>query len=215
MTRTSLPATAGEYAEEYTTQESALLAGLSRETHLKTAKGVMLSGHMQGTFLQLFCQALKPHRILEIGTFTGYSAICMAKGLQDDGILHTIDIDEELHDMANKYWEQAGVAQKIVQHTGDAMEIIPKLNETFDLVFIDADKVSYCDYFDRVIDKVVPGGFILADNVLYDGEVLLPAEQQSKNARAIHQFNEKVKADGRVEHMLLGLRDGIMIARKK
>ncbi len=215
MAKVSKPFTVGEYAEQYTTAQSPLLAALSRETHLKTARGIMLSGHMQGAFLQMFCHALKPRRVLEIGTFTGYSALCMAQGLAPDGLLHTIDIDEELHDIAAKYWAQAGVSGKIVQHTGDAAEVVPGINEIFDLVFIDADKVGYETYYNLVFDKVAPGGFILADNVLYDGEVVLPAEAQSKNAKAIHQFNEMVKADSRVEHMLLGLRDGIMMVRKK
>ncbi len=215
MTRPALPQNIGEYAEKFTTEESPLLAALDRETHIKTARGVMLSGHMQGTFLKLFCAALQPLRILEVGTFTGYSALCMAQGLREGGMLHTIDIDEELHDIAAKYWAQAGVSDKIVQHTGDAGDVLPSLNETFDLVFIDADKVSYGRYYDQVFDKVRPGGFIFADNVLYDGEVVLPAELQSKNAKAMHEFNEKIQADTRVEHFLMGLRDGIMMIRKK
>ncbi len=215
MTKISLPHNIGEYAEKYTSPESELLAALDRETHVKTARGVMLSGHMQGTFLKMFCQALKPVRILEIGTFTGYSAICMAQGLQAGGVLHTIDIDEELHHIAAKYWAQAGLADKIVQHTGDAAEVLAGIDGPFDLVFIDADKVTYEQYYELVFDKVAPGGYILADNVLYDGEVMLPVDKQSKNAKAIHLFNEKVSNDERVEHFLMGLRDGIMMIRKK
>jgi caffeoyl-CoA O-methyltransferase len=210
-----MPQDTGEYAEQYTSPEDALLKALDRETHIKTGRGIMLSGHMQGTFLKMFCQALCPKNILEIGTFTGYSAFCMAQGLQEGGVLHTIDIDEELHDIAAKYWALARLTSKIVQHTGDAADVLPHLDKVFDLVFIDADKVSYERYYDLVFDKVAQGGFILADNVLYDGEVLLPEDQQSKNGRAIQQFNEKMKADNRIEHLLLGLRDGIMIVRKK
>ncbi len=215
MSITILPESIGTYAEQFTTPETAMMTALGRETHMKTGRGEMLSGHMQGAFLSMFSQAMRPERILEIGTFTGYSAGCLAKGLTANGILHTIDIDEELHDMAYKYWEHAGVAEKIRQYTGSALDVLLTIDETFDLVFIDADKVNYEAYYDLVFDKLKPGGFILADNVLYDGEVVLPVEQQSKNARAIHLFNEKVKADPRVEHMLLPLRDGIMMVRKK
>ncbi len=215
MSRTTMSPAILEYTEAHTTPENAVLADLARETHIKTGRGVMLSGHMQGVFLQMLAQALKPKRILEIGTFTGYSAICMANGLVEGGVLHTIDIDEELHDIASKYWVLAGVNDKIVQHTGPAADIVPGLNEQFEMVFIDADKVGYCNYYDLVFDKVAPGGFILADNVLYDGEVVLPDGEQSKNGRAMHQFNEKIKADNRVEHFLLGMRDGIMMIRKK
>ncbi len=202
------------YSDHYTTPEPANMAALDRETHMKTGRGEMLSGHMQGSFLQMFSMAVQPARILEIGTFTGYSATCLAKGLREGGKLHTIDVDEELHDLAYRYWEKAGVAHKIVQHTGNGADIIPTINEVFDLAFIDADKLNYELYYELVFEKTRPGGFILADNVLYGGEVVLPTAAQSKNAKAMHQFNEHVKADNRVEHMLLPLRDGIMVVRK-
>jgi caffeoyl-CoA O-methyltransferase len=202
------------YIENYTSAEDPVLAKLNRETNLKAALPVMLSGHLQGAVLQAFSQMLRPRRILEIGTYTGYSAICLAKGLAEDGHLHTIDINEELQDMCFHYICEAGLEGRITQHIGKAEKIIPELDEVFDLVFIDADKINYGRYFDQVFDKVRIGGFILADNVLYDGEVVLPPEQQSKNAKAIHAYNEKLRNDPRIEHVLLPIRDGIMIARK-
>lgn len=174
----------------------------------------MLSGHLQGQLLQMMSNMIRPKNILEIGTYTGYSAICLAMGLQDKGRLHTIEIDEELQQMSAKYFADAGLQNKIIQHIGSAHQIIPALSERFDMVFIDADKTSYELYYDLVFDKVSIGGYILADNVLYDGEVVLPEEQQSKNAKAISAFNKKVKADKRVQHLLLPVRDGIMIIRK-
>jgi predicted O-methyltransferase YrrM len=214
MTISFLPPRVEQYAEDFTTPETAALAALNRETNLKRGDAVMLSGHLQGAVLKMLSNMVKPRTILEIGTFTGYSAICLAAGLQPGGIMHTIEIDEELQDMATKYIEQSGLTGQIVQHIGHAGEIIPTLHESFDLVFIDADKLNYELYYDLVFDKIPVGGYILADNVLYDGEVVLPPDQQSKNARAMISFNEKVKADNRIEHLLLPVRDGIMIARK-
>ncbi len=203
-----------KYTEMHTSAELPVLAALNRETHLKRGDSVMLSGHEQGQFLQMLSHMVRPKRILEIGTFTGYSAICLAQGLQPDGILHTIEIDEELKDIASGYIEKAGLRDKIVQHIGNAVEIIAAMDETFDMVFIDADKSNYERYYDLVFSKVPVGGFILADNVLYDGEVVLPEAQQCKNARAINSFNNKLKADIRIEHLIVPLRDGVMIARK-
>lgn len=214
MTQLLLSKSLQDYVEEYTTEEDPILAELVRETHLKVPLSIMLSGHLQGAMLKMISLMVKPKHILEIGTYTGYSAICLAKGLQDGGLLQTIEINEELEDIAFRYFCKAGLEKKITQHIGTAEEIIPTLDEKFDLVFIDADKPNYQQYYDLVFDKVTLGGFILADNVLYDGEVVMPEEEQSKNARAIHQFNEKVRADKRVEHMLLPIRDGIMIVRK-
>lgn len=202
------------YIENYTSAEDPVLAKLNRETNLKVELPVMLSGHLQGAVLQAFSHMLRPRRILEIGTYTGYSAICLAKGLAEDGHMHTIDINEELQDMCFHYICEAGLEGRITQHIGKAENIIPELDEVFDLVFIDADKINYGRYYDQVFDKVRLGGFILADNVLYDGEVVLPPEQQSKNAKAMHAFNEKLRNDHRIEHVLLPVRDGIMIARK-
>jgi predicted O-methyltransferase YrrM len=214
MTQLFLPVAINEYAEAYTSPETAPLAALNRETHVKVELPVMLSGHLQGSLLQMVSHMIRPKRILEIGTYTGYSAICLAQGLAADGFLHTIDINEELEDMCFRYFCEAGLEKKIIQHTGKAAEIIPALKEKFDLVFIDADKQNYSMYYDMVFDLVPVGGFILIDNVLYDGEVILPENERSKNARAIHAFNEKVRNDKRIEHVLLPVRDGIMIVRK-
>jgi len=203
-----------DYIEKYTTQEQPALEALNRETNLKRGDATMLSGHLQGAFLQMISHMIRPGQILEIGTFTGYSAICLALGLKKGGQLHTIEIDEELQDMASKYMEKAGVRDRITQHIGVAADIIPSLKGPFDLVFIDADKSNYGLYFDLVFDKVAPGGYIIADNVLYNGEVVMPKNEQSKNGRAIHAFNKKIKADSRIEHVLVPLRDGLMVIRK-
>jgi predicted O-methyltransferase YrrM len=214
MTQLLISESINKYAEDFTTPESETLAALNRETHLKIELPVMLSGHLQGSFLKMISQMIQPKRILEIGTYTGYSAICLAQGLTDSGILHTIDINEELEDMCFRYFCKAGLEEKIKQHIGKAAEIIPGLNEKFDLVFIDADKKGYSQYYDLVFDKLPIGGYIIADNVLYDGEVILSEEEQSGNAKAIHAFNEKVRNDKRVEHVLLPIRDGLMLVRK-
>jgi predicted O-methyltransferase YrrM len=214
MTKVLIPKELDKYAEMYSSPESKVLAALNRETNMKVDKAVMLSGHIQGAFLQMISHMTRPKNVLEIGTYTGYSAICLAHGLQNDGHLHTIDINEELEDMCFRYFCEAGLEGKITQHIGKAADIIPTLNETFELVFIDADKPNYGKYYDLVFDKVAVGGIILADNVLFEGEVVLPEEQQSKNARAMHAFNDKVRKDQRVEQVLLPLRDGIMMMRK-
>ena len=202
------------YVEEHTTPESEVLARLNRETNVKIELPVMLSGHLQGAVLQAISYMIKPQCVLEVGTYTGYSAICLAKGLAEGGHLHTIDINEELYDMCFRYICDAGLEEKITQHIGQAEKIIPTLDEEFDLVFIDADKVNYSLYYEQVFDKVKVGGFILADNMLYNGEVTLPDDQQSKNAKAIHAFNQQLKNDDRIEQVLLPIRDGIMIIRK-
>jgi len=214
MTQPLISAALQRYAEQCTTPETPVLAALNRETNMKVNMPVMLSGHLQGALLQMLSHMIRPRRILEIGTYTGYSAICLVQGLTDDGHLHTIDINEELESMCRKYFREAWVDQKITRHTGNAADIIPGLDETFDLVFIDADKQNYTLYYDLVFEKVPVGGYILADNVLYDGEVILPEAEQSKNARAIRAFNEKVSKDPRVETVLLPVRDGIMLIRK-
>jgi predicted O-methyltransferase YrrM len=214
MTQVLLPYEINKYAEDFTSAETEALAALNRETHIKVELPQMLSGRLQGMLLQMISHMQKPKIVLEIGTYTGYSAICLAQGLTEDGHLHTIDINEELQDMAFRYFCEAGLEKKITQHIGKAADIIGKIDEQFDLVFIDADKQNYHVYYDMVFDKVAVGGFILADNVLYDGEVVLPDEQKSKNAKAMHEYNKKVQADKRVEHVLLPVRDGIMIVRK-
>ncbi len=214
MTQLLISEALQRYAEKYTTRETPVLSALNRETNLKIAMPDMLSGHIQGGFLQMISYMVKPKFILEVGTYTGYSAICLAQGLAEGGQLHTIDINEELEDMVRKYFTEAWLDQKITQHIGNAADIIKTLDLSFDLVFIDADKQNYSLYYDLVFDKVPIGGYILADNVLFNGEVVLPEDEQSRNAKAIHQFNEKVAADPRVERLLLPVRDGIMIMRK-
>jgi caffeoyl-CoA O-methyltransferase len=203
-----------DYASAHSSAEKTVLQVLNRETHLKVLQPVMLSGHLQGSLLRMFSVMIGPRYILELGTFTGYSAICLAAGLREGGVLHTIDIDEEKTEFAQRYFDKAGLSEKIIAHTGSAMSLIPKIDLLFDMVFIDADKVNYCDYYDLVFGKIPVGGYILADNVLYEGEVVLPESEQSRNAKAMHAFNRKVKADTRVEHVLIPVRDGIMLIRK-
>lgn len=200
------------YAEEHTSPENNLLKTINRETHAKVLKPRMLSGHLQGRFLALVSHMIKPLRILEIGTYTGYSALCMAEGLRDEGKLITIDINEELEETVRDHFSKAGLASKIDYRIGNALEIIPTLNEKFDLVFIDADKENYARYFDLVIDNVNLNGIILADNVLWSGKVL--DQKPDKDTRAILQFNKKVHDDPRVENVLLPVRDGILMMRK-
>ncbi len=203
-----------KYILDHTKAEDDLLAQLNRETHLKVIYPRMLSGHLQGKYLEMISHMIKPKSILEIGTYTGYSAICMAKGLSVDGILHTIEINPELNSFSEKYFEKAGLKYKIQQHTGSALDIIPHLNESFDLVFIDADKENYLAYYKLVFDKVNTGGFILADNALWDGKVLENIKKQDKETKGIDVFNKYIQQDKNVENMLLPLRDGIMMIRK-
>ena len=200
------------YVEQFSSKEDEVLSELTRETHLKVQMPQMVSGHVQGLALEFIAQLIQPKRILEIGTFTGYSAICMAKGLTADGILHTIDVNEELQPMCARYFTKAGLADKIIHHIGDARQIIPTLNETFDLVFIDADKANYSTYYDLVFDKVRVGGYIIADNVLWSGKVA--EEKKDKDTLAIHSYNQKVANDSRVKSFILTLRDGLNIVRK-
>jgi len=203
-----------KYIVAHTGEEDAVLQELSRETHLHVLRPRMLSGHLQGKMLTLFSQMVSPKRILEIGTFTGYSAICLAKGLQADGRLHTIEINDELEAIAKKYFAKAGLANKIVQHIGDARTIIPKLDETFDLVFIDADKREYSSYFDLVFDKVKSGGIIIADNILWNGKVVETVDPTDEQTIGILNFNQKIKNDPRVNQLILPFRDGLMLIRK-
>lgn len=203
------------YAEQYTTAEDDVQASLNRETHAHVKGAQMISGHLQGMVLQMISQMINPANILELGTYTGYSAISLAKGLKPGGKLHTIDIDPYLQEMRDKYWQQAGVHNNIVQHIGEATLVIPKIKGDFDLVFIDADKKNYGNYFDLVIDRIPAGGIIIADNVLFHGEVILPDDQQSNASRYIHDFNKKIAADERVEQVIMPLRDGLMLIRKK
>lgn len=200
------------YAEQHTTEESPLLKKINRDTHSQVLMPRMLSGQLQGRVLSMISCMIRPRAILEIGTYTGYSAICLAEGLQEKGTLVTIDINEELHDRVSGYFTAAGLEDRIDYRIGNATEIIPELKGNFDLVFIDADKENYSRYFDLVIDRVNLNGLILADNVLWSGKVL--DAKPDKDTRAIVDFNRKVQADVRVENVLLPIRDGMMLMRK-
>jgi len=201
-----------QYIEQNSSPEEAVLKELNRETYVKVQMPNMLSGHLQGQFLEMLSRMQQPKRILEIGTFTGYSGLCLAKGLAEDGLLYTIDINEELQPMVEQYIAKAALSDKVKQLIGDARQIIPTINETFDLVFIDADKINYSTYYDLVFDKVRPGGYIIADNVLWSGKIL--AEKKDKDTTAIDEYNKKIASDKRVETFILPLRDGLNIARK-
>ena len=202
-----------KYAQMFSSPEDNLLRKVSEETIENHAHAHMLSGHLQGSFLTTFSKLLHPQRILEIGTFTGYSALCLAKGLSREGILHTIELREEDAAVANKYFQQSLDKEKIVLHIGNAMDIIPVLQESWDIVFIDADKSGYIDYYEMVFPYLKHNGLIIADNVLFHGQVL---EENiiGKNAVAIHAFNEHVKKDARVDQTLLTIRDGLLLIRK-
>jgi caffeoyl-CoA O-methyltransferase len=205
-----------QYITRHTSPEPPLLSQLNRETHTKVMKPRMLSGHVQGRFLALLSQMIKPKQVLEIGTYTGYSAICLAEGLAPGGLVHTIDVNEELEDMVRDYLSRAGLTEKIRYYIGPALQLIPTLDYSFDLVFIDADKINNALYYEMVLDKVVSGGFILVDNVLWSGKV---AQQTNKkidaDTQSILDFNARIQADDRVENLLLPLRDGLMMIRKK
>ena len=202
-----------QYLDMHTQEESEVLKALTRETHLKVLMPQMLSGKVQGNLLTMMSKMMQPKRILEIGTFTGYASICLAMGLADNGLLYTIDINRELETMTDKYFKQAGVRHQIVSMYGPAVQLIPTLEETFDLVFIDADKINYSTYYDLVIEKVRPGGLIIADNVLWSGKVV--EATKDKDTMAMDAYNKKVQDDPRVENVLVPLRDGLMMARKK
>ncbi len=203
-----------QYIKDFTSPEDKVLYELQRETNLKVLYPRMISGPVQGRFLEMVSYMIQPENVLEIGTYTGYSAICFAKGLAKPGQVHTVELNPELCDFANKYFKMAGVSEKIVQHIGNALEIIPQLDKQWDLVFLDADKENYLNYYHLVFDKLKKGGFILADNVLWDGKVLNPQLNNDKETIGIIEFNNFVKSDKRVENLLLPLRDGIMILRK-
>jgi caffeoyl-CoA O-methyltransferase len=203
-----------EYTEGHTSPESSLLYELRRKTYLHTPYPRMISGPVQGRFLQMISRMISPCCILEIGTFTGYSAICLAQGLAGEGKLHTIEADGAYADIALEYFRRAGLEKRILLHAGNALEIIPQLDETFDLVFIDADKEHYLDYYNLVFDKVRKGGIILADNTLWDGRVLEGEKAKDPETAGIIRFNEEIQGDPRVENVLLSLRDGLTVIRK-
>lgn len=204
-----------QYCEQQTSSESDLLHQLNRDTHLKVLSPRMLSGHLQGRFLSMVSHMIQPSYILEIGTYTGYSALCLAEGLTESGQLISLDVNEETSEMAKQYINQSSFKDKIHLKVTDAKTFIPGISNQIDLVFIDADKQNYNLYYDLVFDKVKSGGYILADNVLWSGKIIMPEENMDKSTKAIHEFNKKIQADPRVENILLPIRDGIMMVRKK
>ncbi|MBK7037431.1 MAG: O-methyltransferase [Bacteroidetes bacterium] len=207
-----VPAEIEQYITQHSSAETKNLADLNRETFVKVMMPQMLSGQVQGKFLEFISRMINPEYILEIGTYTGYSAICLAKGLKSAGKLITIDINEELTPMVKKYITLEKLEDKIEVLTGNALQIIPTLTQQFDLVFIDADKNNYTNYFDLVIQKVRPGGWILADNVLWSGKII--SQNKDKDTLAIDSYNKKIQQDPRVENVIISIRDGISIARK-
>jgi len=210
-----IPKAIDEYAVDHTQPEPELLAQLARETHQKVLQPRMLSGHYQGRLLSMISKIARPKTILELGTYTGYSALCLAEGLQKDGVLHTIDINEELKDFQKKYFDLSIFKDQIHQHLGNALNIIPNLDIKFDLVFIDADKPNYPDYFDLIINKLNPGGIILTDNVLWSGKVVEKIQKDDESTRALVKYNTLVAADSRLETIMLPIRDGLSISRLK
>lgn len=209
---TITPKLLNDYCEAHTTPQSEVLYELERETNLKTLAPQMLSGHLQGQFLTLLSSLMRPKAILEIGTFTGYAAICLAQGLAEDGILHTIEANHEMEQIITKYIKKAGLEHKIQLHLGRAEAIIPTFDILFDLIFIDAGKQQYEIFYDLVFDKVKPGGLIIADNVLWSGKVV--SGENDPDTTVIRAFNDKVNHDPRVENIMLPIRDGLLLARK-
>lgn len=201
------------YAAQHTEDEPLLLQELNKRTHLNVLQPRMISGHFQGRFLSLLSKMVQPRTILEIGTYTGYATLCLAEGLHPEGVLHTIDIKEELTDLQREFFDRSGYGNQIVQHLGKAADIIPSLDTTFDLVFIDADKQNYAHYFDLVIEKMNRGGIILSDNVLWSGKVVEEVKHNDKHTQALMAYNQKIKDDPRVETVLLPIRDGITLSR--
>lgn len=204
-----------EYILSHSDEEGDLLSALNRDANVNLLRPRMLSGHLQGRILKMFCRMLNPVRVLEIGTYTGYATLCMAEGLADGALIHTLEINDEMEDFIMKYLSRSPHKEKICVHFGDAMEIIPQLDEPFDLVFIDADKRLYSDYYDLVFPKVRRGGLILADNTLWDGKVVEEVHASDKQTLGILAFNEKIKQDDRVEKVILPLRDGLTMIWKK
>lgn len=203
-----------DYCELYSKPENSTLYQLNRETNLKVLQPRMLSGNLQGKFLTFISKIMQPKAILEVGTYTGYAALCLAEGLPSDGILHTIEIDEELEDIITKYVAKSAKKEQIKVHIGDALKVIPTLQETWDLVFIDADKEDYIDYYEAILPNLRRGGIILADNVLWSGKVIQDVKSNDKDTLALMKFNEYVLKDERVDNFLLPFRDGIMFIEK-
>ncbi len=200
------------YCEQLSTPPSPILKELERETHLKTLAPQMMSGHLQGHLLRLLCRLKQPQCVLEIGTFTAYATICLAEGLPPGGLLHTIEANPEMAHIIKKFIHKAGLEERVQSHIGRAEEIIPELDQRFDFVFLDAGKLDYGMFYDLLIERVNPGGLILADNVLWSGKVIQPTKD--KDTAALHAFNEKINQDPRVENIILPIRDGLLIAQK-
>lgn len=210
-----IPEDIEQYTLQHTEEEPELLSELNRETHQKVLQPRMLSGHYQGRLLSLLSKLIQPENILEIGTYTGYSALCLAEGMKPQGQLHTIDINEELFDLQKKYFDRSSYKERIHQHLGAAADIIPTLNFDFDLVFIDADKPSYPLYFELIMEKLNPGGMIISDNVLWSGKVVKPGAEDDESTAALIKYNRLLANDPRLETLILPVRDGLMLSRRK
>ena len=204
-----------DYVVKHSEEEPPLLAALTRETYQKILQPRMLSGHYQGRVLSVLSKLIRPKTILELGTFTGYSALCLAEGLDKNGVLHTIDINEELVDFQRRYFDKSDYGSQIIQHLGSALDIIPTLETTFDLVFMDADKPNYINYFHQIIDKLNPGGVILSDNVLWSGKVIETLDPSDVSTKIVLEYNALLKEDPRLETVLLPIRDGLTVSIKK
>lgn len=201
------------YIEQHSEKEPELLAALNKETYQKVLLPRMLSGHFQGRVLSMLSKLIRPVNILEIGTYTGYSALCLCEGIQENGTLHTIDIKEELVDFQRKHFDKSPWGNQITQHLGEAIDIIPALDLKFDLVFIDADKENYINYFELIVPKMNKGGIILSDNVLWSGKVVEPLQKNDISTKILLEYNQLLKNDPRVETVLLPIRDGLTVSR--
>ena len=210
-----LPKKLDDYIVNHSQEEPELLKQLTRETYQKVLQPIMLSGSYQGRVLSMLSKLIQPKMILELGTYTGYSTLCLAEGLHPDGEINTIDINEELVDFQRNYFDKSGYGKQIIQHTGNALDIIPELDKTFDLVFIDADKPNYINYFHLIIDKLRSGGILLSDNVLWHGKVIEKLNPKDVSTKAVLEYNTLLKEDARIETVLLPIRDGLTISRKK
>ena len=210
-----LPKKLDDYIVNHSQEEPELLKQLTRETYQKVLQPIMLSGSYQGRVLSMLSKLIQPKMILELGTYTGYSTLCLAEGLHPDGELNTIDINEELVDFQRNYFDKSGYGKQIIQHTGNALDVIPNLDKTFDLVFIDADKPNYINYFHLIIDKLRSGGILLSDNVLWHGKVIEKLNPKDVSTKAVLEYNTLLKEDARIETVLLPIRDGLTISRKK
>ena len=202
-----------DYIVDHSENEPQLLRELNRETWQKVLNPRMLSGVYQGRVLSILSKIIHPKNILELGTYTGYSALCLAEGMQKEGLLHTVDCNEELYDLQQKYFQKSVYSKQIIQHLGNAIDIIPTIDCTFDLVFIDADKPNYVNYFNLIIEKMNPGGVILSDNVLWAGKVIAPLDPKDVSTKVLLEYNKLLKEDPRIETVLLPIRDGLTISR--